>query len=192
MKTKLLYVAFPLALLLAGFGYVLPMIERQKYVFELDGAHGKVRLSDFRGKAVAVYFGYTHCPDICPMSLSTLDEAKDLLSDKEAAEVQVIFVSVDPDRDNAASLETYVHYFDPTFVGLTASKAVIDEMVSRYDGTAYTMLEQNNTAMGYTVGHTSFVYFFDRQGNFVGRLNHSVDPKQTADYFKKALGHAGV
>ena len=186
-----LLIVFPLLLIALVFGYVVPKLERDRYDFALNGGSGTVRLSDFDGRAVAVYFGYTHCPDICPMSLSVLAEARALLSPKDAQKVQVIFVSVDPDRDTPEALQTYAQYFDPTFIGLTAPKAVIDTTIAQYEGTHYAMLEQNKTAMGYTVGHTSFVYFFDTAGRLSSRLNHSIDPEETMHHLQKALGHAG-
>jgi len=188
MYQRILLVLFPLLLAAAAYFVLLPSLERDHYDFTLQGAGGDVRLSDFRGKAVAVYFGYSYCPDICPTTFANLTAALKRLDPEDAKRMQVIFISVDPGRDTPASLKEYVEYFDPGYVGLTGTKAQIDEVVSRYEGTQYTIIKQGSEAMGYTVGHTSFVYFFDADGDFSSRLNHSVDPDGSLRHMKKALG----
>ena len=188
MKQRIILILFPIVLALAAYLYVIPAYERAHYQFTLDGAGGKVSLSDFKGKAVAVYFGYSYCPDICPTTFSNLTTALKRLTPEQAKEMQVVFISVDPGRDTPESLKEYVEYFDPSYVGLTGTKEQIDEVVSRYEGTQYMIIKEGSEAMGYTVGHTSFVYFFDKQGNFSSRLNHSVDPEGSLKHMQKALG----
>jgi len=189
MVQRLILILFPLLLAAGAYFYVIPAVERSHYDFTLDGADGKVSLSDFRGKkAVAVYFGYTFCPDICPTTFSNLTGAMQLLPPEAAKDMQVIFISVDTGRDTPKSLKEYVEYFYPTYIGVTGTKKEVDDVVSRYDGTEYTIIQGGSDAMGYTVGHTSYVYFFDKQGNFSSRLNHSIDPRETLEHMKKALG----
>lgn len=187
MVQRILLILFPLLLTAAAY-FIIPSIERGHYEFTLESADGKVSLSDFRGKAVAVYFGYTYCPDICPTTLSNLTGAMKLLPSEAARQMQVVFVSVDPGRDTPEGLGKYVKYFYPTYIGVTGTKQEIDEVVSRYDGTAYTIIQGGSEAMGYTVGHTSYVYFFDKKGRLSSRLNHSIDPNETLEHMKKALG----
>lgn len=189
MKQKIALILFLLLLAAVAFLYVVPMIERDRYDFTLKGAGGPVSLSDFRGKkAVAVYFGYTYCPDICPTTFTTLSLAMQKLSEEEAGQMQILFVSVDPRRDTPQSLKEYVEYFYPSFIGVTGTQEQIDEVVRKYEGTAYKFIEEGSDAMGYTVGHTSFVYFFDKQGNYTSILNHSIDPGETVGHMKQALG----
>lgn len=189
MKKTIILVLFPILLAAVAWFFVIPSVERNKYDFTLNSADGPVSLSDFRGKkAVAVYFGYTFCPDICPTTFSNLTGAMKLLPPEDAAQMQVIFISVDPKRDTLQNLKEYVQYFHPSYIGVTGTQAQIDEVVSRYDGTQYTFIEGGSDAMGYTVGHTSYVYFFDKQGNFSSRLNHSIDPTETMQHMQKALG----
>ncbi|MBD3801482.1 MAG: SCO family protein [Campylobacterales bacterium] len=191
MVQRLILILFPLLLAVGAYFYVIPTVKRKHYDFTLQSADGPVSLSDFRGKkAVAIYFGYTYCPDICPTTFSNLTGAMKLLPPEAADAMQVIFVSVDTDRDTPQSLKEYVEYFYPTYLGVTGSKTQIDEVVSRYDGTEYTIIKGGSKAMGYTVGHTSYVYFFDKQGNFSSRLNHSIDPRETLTHMEKALGIA--
>ena len=188
MLQRLLLIIFPLLLAAVAFFYVIPAFERDHYDFTLHGADGDVSLSDFRGKkAVAVYFGYSLCPDICPTTFGNLTAALNRLSPEEAAGLQVIFVSVDGKRDTPEHLKEYVRYFHPSYIGVTGTKAEIDAVVPNYEGTEYIFIDQGSDAMGYTVGHTSYVYFFDKQGNYSSRLNHSVDPDSTLVHIKKAL-----
>ena len=185
---RIILILFPILLAALAYFVVIPSVERDRYAFTLQGADGPVSLSDFKGKAVAVYFGYSFCPDICPTTFSNLTGALKRLTPEQAKQMQVIFISVDPGRDTPKSLKEYVEYFDPSYVGLTGTKEQLDEIVSRYEGTQYMIIKEGSEAMGYTVGHTSFVYFFDKEGDFSSRLNHSVDPEGSLKHMLKALG----
>lgn len=187
MKYRIILTLFPILIVAIALFIIIPSQERKQYQFTLECADGNVSLSDFRGKAVAVYFGYTYCPDICPTTFATLTEALKKLPEDEAAQMQVLFISVDPGRDTPESLKEYVHYFHPSYIGMTGTKEQIDAIVSRYDGTQYTIIEGGSDAMGYTVGHTSYVYFFDKKGNLSSVLNHSVDPDETLTHMRKAI-----
>ena len=185
---RLILILFPILLAAVAYFVVIPAYERDRYDFTLQSDKGPVSLSDFRGKAVAVYFGYSFCPDICPTTFANLTGALKKLPPEQQAQMQVLFISVDPGRDTPESLREYVSYFHPSYIGLTGTKAQIDEVVSRYEGTEYMIIDNGSKAMGYTVGHTSYVYFFDKKGNFSSRLNHSVDPDSPVEHMKKALG----
>lgn len=185
MKKIALFI-FPILLISLALFYV-NISKKSQYDFNVESADGNVTLDSFKGKVLAIYFGYTHCPDICPTSLSTLASAVKMLTPEEAKDVQVLFVSVDSFRDTPSSLKEYVEYFYPTFIGATAPKEIIDEMVGRFDGTKYTITKDDKSAMRYSVGHTSFVYFFNRDGKLVSILNHSIDPQESVTYFKEAL-----
>ena len=188
MKQRIFLTLFPLLLAAVAYFFVVPAYERSKYDFTLEGADGNVSLSDFRGKkAVAVYFGYSSCPDICPTTFGNLTAALNRLTPEQASQMQVIFISVDPGRDTPKALKAYVQYFHPSYIGLTGTKQQIDDVVARYKGTEYMIIEGGSKALGYTVGHTSFVYFFDKQGNFSSRLNHSVDPDGSLEHIRRAL-----
>ncbi len=191
MKQKLILTLFPILLVAVAYFIVIPSYERQQYEFTLDSADGKVSLSDFRGKAVAVYFGYSFCPDICPTTFANLASAMSRLTPEQAEQLQVIFISVDPERDTPESLKEYVEYFHPSFIGVTGSKEELDEVVARYEGTQYMIIKEASEAMGYTVGHTSFVYFFDKSGDFSSMLVHSVDPEGPLEHMHKALEISG-
>lgn len=100
--------------------------------FTLQSADGPVSLSDFRGKVVLIYFGYTSCPDVCPTSLGALSAALKQLSPREMDRVQPIFISVDPERDTPGKMVEYVHYFHPKMIGVTGSIEQVRKVADRY------------------------------------------------------------
>ncbi len=130
--------------------------------FTLDGSTGgPVSLSDFRGKPVLIYFGYTFCPDVCPTTLNDLTDTMEALG-KKADDIQVIMVSVDPERDTPEQLATYLKYFDPRFIGMTGTKEGIDAAATQF-GVFYEAHE-GTAATGYLVDHTSTVALVDEDG----------------------------
>ena len=149
--------------------------------FSLQDPSGRTRtLADFRGKAVVIFFGYTQCPDVCPATLATLAQAmKDLGAD--ADRVQVLFITVDPDRDTADLLSKYVPSFDPRFLGLRGDA----------DATARTAKEfkvlyqkvPGPTPGSYTMDHSAGSYVFDPKG----RLRLFVSNAQGADVYAHDL-----
>lgn len=124
---------------------------------------GQFRLSTYRGRVVVLEFGYTHCLDVCPVSLAALTQARQKIGPAAAADVQVVFITVDPARDNAARLRTYLKPFDPTFVGVTGSQQQIDRLLKDY-GISVTRRMAEGSKTDYTMHHSSYLYFIDRQG----------------------------
>ena len=149
--------------------------------FALHDHNGKDRkLADFRGKAVVVFFGYTQCPDVCPTTLATLAETMKELG-PDANRVQVLFITVDPDRDTAELLSQYVPAFDPRFLGLRGSadetERTAKEFRVRYQ-------KQPGTSPGaYTMDHSAGTFIFDRQG----RLRLHARLAQGSDVFARDL-----
>lgn len=130
--------------------------------FRLTDDQGKtVTASDYRGKVTLLYFGYTHCPDVCPLTLAQLHVVMQKLG-KLADGVSILFVSVDPTRDTPAVLHDYVHAFDPRAVGLTGSPADIEVLSKRYR--AAFSREPGKTDGNYDVSHSSGIYIFDGNG----------------------------
>jgi len=128
----------------------------------LDDSEGRPRtLADFRGKVVAVTFGYTECPDVCPTTLQDWAQAMKKLG-ADASRVQFLFVSVDPARDTPERLGAYVHGFDPGFVGLRGDAKATDAAVKDFH--AYVEIQPGKSAEGYTVNHSSQVFVFDPSG----------------------------
>jgi protein SCO1 len=131
--------------------------------FQLTDDNGKpASAADFRGKVVLLYFGYTHCPDVCPLTLAELHAALQKLG-KPADDVRILFVSVDPARDTPAVLHAYVNAFDKRAVGLTGSPAAIEALSKRYRS-GFTR-EPSGAGGNYDVTHSSAIYVFDRDGH---------------------------
>jgi protein SCO1/2 len=131
--------------------------------FELQGSNGSpVVLSKFRGKVVAIAFGFSYCQRICPVTLANLSEVFKKLG-PAAADVQVIFVSVDPDRDTPNRLQEYLQFFNPSFLGATGKKGQIDAVRQAY-GVFAEKAPSDNRKLGYEVHHSSSIFLIDREG----------------------------
>ncbi|RXK04889.1 SCO family protein [Halarcobacter ebronensis] len=166
--------------------YVDKYKEHKKYDFTLDTINGKISKDDFKGKVLAIYFGYTSCPDVCPTSLSSLAFALKSFDKKEIADFRGLFISVDPNRDSLENLEEYAKYFHPNFIGATSTKENIDDITKRY-GTFYKKVELEGSAMNYSVSHTSFIYIFDKKGDFVTKIDHFSAPKKIQETLEKVF-----
>jgi protein SCO1 len=134
------------------------------------------RVADQQGKEVVLFFGYAHCPDICPTTLARLVQAKRLLG-SAAHDVEVAFITVDPERDTVATLKRYVGLFDPHFYGLTGSHAALDAFYSAYH-VWHQKLPNHGSAAGYLMAHSSSIYMLDRNGNL--RVIHDWNDKPAA------------
>ena len=134
--------------------------------FTLQAVDGKtVTQADFEGKPFLVYFGYTHCPDICP---TTLAQISDMLAKLPGLPVKVLFVTVDPERDTAKLMADYVSSFDPRIVGLSGSPEQIAAMEKTYRVYARKAPAKDGD---YAMDHSSVVYLMDRNGRFVEAFN---------------------
>jgi protein SCO1/2 len=130
--------------------------------FSLTSDEGRaVKAQDYRGKVVLLYFGYTHCPDVCPTTMAHLASVMQRLG-KAADQVKILFVSVDPTRDTPALLHSYVRAFDPHAIGLTGTEDAIKALAKRYRG-AYEA-ESPGANGDYEVTHSSAIYIFDKSG----------------------------
>lgn len=128
----------------------------------LTDHHGKLRsITEFQGKVVVLFFGYTHCPDVCPTTMSDLKQTMKLLGSK-AEQVQVLFVTVDPERDTQAVLSQFVPGFDPRFIGLRGSVAEVAANMAEYKVYAAKVSEPGKS--GYTMDHSAGLYVFDQSG----------------------------
>ena len=148
--------------------------------FSLTGPEGKtVSLEDFRNKVVLIYFGYTFCPDVCPITLSNLKMLMLSLEEK-AEDVQVIFISIDPERDTFQKLKDYVPYFHPTFIGLTGSEAELASVAKKYQ--TFYLKQKVESEAGYLMAHSDVVILVDQNGRFRGRYKSKYDlDKLTTD-----------
>ncbi|MCW4152450.1 SCO family protein [Vreelandella janggokensis] len=143
--------------------------------FSLIDENGQaVEAEEYRGKVTLVYFGYTYCPDVCPITLARLAGTLNRLDDDVRDDIQVLFISVDPKRDTPEVVKRYTNAFGPEFIGITGDLAEIDALTNRmrvtYD------YEEPNQRGDYIVTHTSAVFAFDREGEarFLIRDSHPI------------------
>jgi protein SCO1 len=154
--------------------------------FSLIDPDGRVRtLADFKGKAVVMFFGYTQCPDVCPTTLTEMQQVMTLLGPK-SDKVQVLFVTVDPDRDTAAILKQYVPSFDSRFLGLRPADEAALEKVTK-DFKIYYKKVPGNSPGSYTMDHSAGSYAFDQEGRLRLYIKHAQGPETLAHDLKELL-----
>jgi protein SCO1/2 len=140
----------------------------------LQGTDGRpLDLARYKGKVVLLAFGFSSCGEVCPITLATLAGARKRLADA-ARDVQVVYVTVDPERDDAERMKKYLGSFDPTFVGGVGTRAQIDAAQKAYGISSSKQTFPNG---GYTIGHSSSIYMIDRNGGLraVMPYGHGVD-----------------
>jgi protein SCO1/2 len=130
---------------------------------ELTRADGtSFQLRETRGKVVLLFFGYTSCPDVCPTTLADLKQAVSTLG-RQADQVQVLFVTVDPKRDTPQRVQEYVDHFNPEFIGLSGSESELAKVWNDYG--IFREVMQGTSAEGYMINHTARITLIDPQGN---------------------------
>jgi protein SCO1 len=154
--------------------------------FSLVDPDGKARtLADFKGKVVVMFFGYTQCPDVCPTTLTEMQQVMTLLG-SQSDKVQVLFVTLDPERDTAEILKQYVPAFDPRFLGLRPTDEVALEKVTK-DFKIYYKKVPGTKPGSYTIDHTAGSYVFDPDGHLRLYIKHAQGPETLAHDLKELL-----
>ena len=154
--------------------------------FSLVDPDGNTRtLSDFKGKVVVMFFGYTQCPDICPTTLTEMQQVMTLLG-PQSDKVQVLFVTVDPERDTAAILKQYVPSFDSRFLGLRPADEAALENVAKDFKIYYKKVPGKNPG-SYTMDHMAGSYAFDPQGRLRLYIKHAQGPETLAHDLKELM-----
>lgn len=133
-----------------------------------------------------VYFGFTRCPDVCPTSLAMLAGALNELDADTQSQVRPMFVSLDPERDNAQASATYAHYFHPMIEGLSAPLDVTTALAHRY-GVIFRKTELPNSELKYTLDHSSYFYFLQPDGTLITKVPHTQNPAPIVDAIKKTI-----
>lgn len=142
--------------------------------FVLINQDGKtVSEADFKGKYMLIYFGFTYCPDVCPTSLTTMEDALDILGDK-AENITPIFITVDPERDDPEAMKTYVEYFHPRLVGLTGSIDQVKAVAKAYK-VYFSKSGDGYKDDDYSVDHSSITYLMAPDGNFITHFSNGVE-----------------
>jgi protein SCO1 len=153
--------------------------------FSLTDHTGKVRtLADFKGKVVALFFGYTHCPDVCPTTMLDLKQTMKLLGPR-ADEVQVLFVTLDPARDSQEVLAQFVPSFDKRFIGLRADEATTAATAATFK--IYAKKVEAQGKGGYTLDHSAGMYVFDKEGKIRLYVDYGEKPADMANDIKQIL-----
>ena len=151
--------------------------------FKLKDPDGNERtLEDFRGKVVMMFFGFTQCPDVCPTALANAAQIKSLLGE-DADKLQVLFITVDPERDTPEVLRQYTQAFDPDFLGLYGNAEETAEVAKAYR-VFYAKVPTGNS---YTMEHTALTYVFDEEGTLRIALRYEMTPEQSAEDIRKVM-----
>lgn len=147
--------------------------EPQGGPIELPSTEGEFSLSRLDEDQLAVvFFGYTWCPDVCPMSLAVVRQVMGRLDAEQRRRVVPLMVSVDPERDTLARLEEYLSYFGEEFIGATGSQEALEELAKRY-GVVWRKVETPDSAMAYTIDHSASLFLVDRDGEIRRRVLYS-------------------
>lgn len=153
--------------------------------FTLEAADRSVSLRDLRGRHVVLFFGYSFCPDVCPLTMQRLDQALDRLGE-EADRVQVVMITVDPGRDTPDRMREYVSQFDPTFLGLSGSVEAVEKVATEY-GIFHAKVERDDGGP-YTMDHTATVLVLNDDGELVLLWPHGMAAESMAADLETLLG----
>lgn len=187
------------ALAAGGLAFWLPEPSREFKSIDITGADyardfaltdqmGRPRtLKDFRGRVVAVFFGFTQCPDVCPTTLTEMTRVKQLL-DSDGDKLQVIFVTVDPQRDTPEVLRAYMRNFDPQHLALVPNEQQLDEVTKEFK-IHYKKIE-GKTPTAYAMEHSAVTYVFDPRGRVRLFARYGLEPEALASDVRKLLKEA--
>ena len=186
LRLSLVLAAFAVGLVLC-FSIVLLIAQRSSVMvpqaaavggpFTLVDQNGQtVTDQDMQGRPFLVFFGFTHCPDVCPTTLFDISEIFRKLG-PDADRAAALFITVDPERDTSEAIKTYLSSFDPHLRGLTGNEAAIDGVIKAYRAYSKKVPDPNG---GYTMDHTALVYLMDKEGRFVAPFNLKRRPEDGA------------
>lgn len=154
--------------------------------FTLTGENGPVSLHDFRGKVVIVSYGYTSCPDVCPLTLSNITSTLKQLTPEERAQVQPLFITLDPERDTPKRVGEYASHFYPSIIGLSGTPEQIAKVAKQYL-VVYRKVPMEDSALGYALDHSARMYLLDRDGNYADSATHLTPPAELAAKLRAIL-----
>ena len=154
--------------------------------FTLQSDGGPVSLEDLRGKVVPIYFGFTHCPDVCITSLSSIAAGLKTMTQAERDQIQPVFISIDPERDDPKRVGEYARFFYPDMIGLTGSLDEITQ-VAKAHFVIFEKVPLDDSNMGYTMDHSSIFYVVGKDGVIKSLIHHGEKPSVIAETLREAL-----
>lgn len=158
-----------------GFGKDIELVDQNGTAIELQKA--------YRGKVMVIFFGFTQCPDVCPTTMAELAQAREKLNPEQRDQVQIIMISVDPQRDTPTVMKQYVSAFDPSFVGLTGS----DEQIAKVAASFKAYYKKVESGQSYTMEHSSGLYVLDGKGESRLLIKPNTAPEAIAADIQKLL-----
>ncbi len=138
-----------------------------------------------------VYFGFTRCPDVCPTSLAMLAGALNQIGDEQLSQLRPMFISLDPERDEANASAKYAHYFHPMIEGLSAPLEVTTPLAHRY-GVIFRKTELEGSELKYTLDHSSYFYFLKPDGTLITKVPHTLSPAPIVEAISQLTGVKGT
>lgn len=196
-QNQLVLLSIALAFLIAGFVYFVgnsePLFVKatsQKETshsgtpdiggaFTMQNQNGEnVTQEILLGKNTLMFFGFTHCPDICPMSLMTVTDALAQLPEQMRENFQVIFVTIDPQRDTPELMKEYLANFNKNYIGLSGTEAQLKDMAKKY--LVYYAKNPDSHPKHYLMDHSAYIYHFNPQGSYITHYSHKIDPNVLA------------
>ena len=145
----------------------------------IDQDGHKIGKDDFKGKYMLVFFGFTHCSNICPASLTVMSEVMGLLP--KADKVTLVFVTIDPQRDDSTHIKDYLASFNNSFIGLTGSFKQIDNLARSYH---LYYAKDNGSEREYDINHSGYIYLMDKKGEYLKHFNYNNSAGEIADFIK--------
>ena len=142
--------------------------------FTLDSPEGALSLKDLRGNVVLIFFGFTSCPDVCPISLSTISHAFSYLTDDELKRSRTLFISLDPERDTMERLKKYTGYFHRNIIGVTGTMKELGSVADIY-GVKFEKKETPDSALGYLIYHSAKIFVIGTNGELRKTFPHNID-----------------
>src|SRR5690606_11884720 len=158
-----------------GFGKDIELVDQNGTAIQLQQA--------YRGKVMVIFFGFTQCPDVCPTTMAELAQVREKLNPEQRDQVQIIMISVDPQRDTPAVMKQYVSAFDPSFVGLTGS----DEQIAKVAASFKAYYKKVDSGQSYTMEHSSGLYVLDGKGESRLLIKPNTAPEAIAADIQKLL-----
>ena len=176
---RLIYAILLIILAFGAYNLVDNRLKISKYNFDANSTLGNVNITSFKDEYKILYFGYTFCPDICPSTLTILSSVIDEM--KLNNDIKILFVTLDLQRDSEKECDEFAKYFYSNSVGLKMKEDELKKVVKNYDA-KYAIVNLQNSAMDYSVAHSSSIYLFDKSGKFYKEISNL-----TKDEIKKEI-----